>query len=135
MIRITFTSYTPCKKLSMLLTKSSKILDSSSDWLLMIRQKTLLNPTLPPTLKTSNLAFRNRLFIFADFLCSSFIFPEFLRRLSSQFFYLRRLSSQFLHLRDFLRSSFIFADFLRSSTIFADFPCSPLNIKLQNVSN
>ena len=118
LMRTTFTSYTLCKKLLMLSTKSSKILDFSKDWLLMIRQKTLLNPTLPPTLNISNLAFCNRLFIFADILRSSFFFPDFLRRLSSQFLHLRRLSSQFLHLRR-LSSQFI---------IFADFLCSPLNM-------
>ena len=88
------------------------------------------HPTLPPTLKISNLAFCNRLSIFADFLRSSFIFPDFLRRFSSQFIHIRRRSSQFLHLGR-LSSQFV---------IFADFLCSPLNMnsltfKLQIVSN
>ena len=116
LIRTLFTSYTPCKKLLMLSTMPSKIMDFSNDWLPMIRQNILLNPTQPPTLKISNLVFWNRLFIFADFLRGSFNFA------------------------DFLRSSFIFADFLRSSIIFADFLCSPLNMNaltftLQTVSD
>ena len=107
-----------------------KGLGFSNDWLLMIRQNTLLNPTLPHTLKISNMAFCNCIFIFADFLRSSFIFPDLVRRLYSQFLHLRRLASQFLHLRR-LSSQFI---------IFADFLCSPLNLnsltfKLQPFSN
>ena len=57
-----------------------------NDCLRMIHQNTLFNTTLPPTLKTSNLAFCNRFFIFSDFH----------RRHPSQLLYLRRLSSQFL---------------------------------------
>ena len=102
-------------------------------WLLMIRQNTLLNSTLLPTLKTSNPAFCSRFFIFADFLRSSFIFADFLR---SSFIFADFLRSSLIF-ADFLRSSLIFADFLRSPIIFADFLCSSLNMnsltfKLQN---
>ena len=63
--RTIFISYTPCKKLLILFTKSSKILDFSNDWLHMIHQNTILNPTLAPTLETSKLIFCYRLFIVA----------------------------------------------------------------------
>ena len=77
LIRTTFIFYMLFKTPSMLLMNSSNILGSFNNWLPMIRQNILHNPTLPSTLKISNLTCCNHLFIFADFLRSSFIFQTF----------------------------------------------------------
>ena len=120
LIEITFTSYTPCKKLSTLLTRSLRILASFSDWLLMTRPNTLLSPTLQPILKTSNLASCSSLVpFFADFLRSFVIFfADFLR--SFVIFFAGFLRSFAIFLADFYRSFIFFADFSQlPSTSFA----------------
>ena len=148
LIKTISTSYMPSKKLSMLSTKSLRILDSFRDWLLMTRPNTLLNPTLQPILITSNLATCSSLVLFfADFLRSfDIFFDDFLR--SFVIFFADFLRSFVIFIADFFRSFVIFlADFMsqfhllrRLPSAFFNYFCSSVNMnsltfKLQTVSN